>query len=132
MVLKVQGAANVADYEAMPASGFGQYHTSRDLVPRVADGDALRFQWPPDNEARTVLPAGRSTVKITVLEVGPTLAGEKVKVGIVPPLSFKHFMPGYGFLSWFYFWPVYGFFLALYAVFLGWQTYRNPIRKVRR
>lgn len=121
VILQVQSPLARADYEAMPAGAYSDKHISRELVVRESDDNPSRFSWPPDNFASPKLPAGSSEITLRVLEVGTTLANEKVDVVIEPPLSFKSAMPGYSFLWWFFFWPVLSIPLAAYAGYLLWQ-----------
>lgn len=121
VILQVQSPTANAEYEAMPAGAHSHKRISRELVVRESDDNPNRFTWPPDNVARLTLPVGSSEITLRVLEVGTTLASEKVDVVIEPPLSFKSAMPGYSFLWWFFFWPLLSIPLAVYAGYLLWQ-----------
>ena len=127
VVVKVQGPESTADYEALPASGYSNAYISRDFVVRENDGNPSRFVWPPINAMRPVLPRGQSVITLTVVQVGAALSGERVQAVIEPPLSFKSAMPGYGFLWWFFFWPVFAVPLAVYAAYLAWQTWASRV-----
>ena len=132
IVIRVRGPSSTADFEALPASGSGANRVHRHLVIRTADGDPRRFPWPPDNSARPALPVGTSTITIEVLKVGAPLAGEKVAAVFKAPLSFKEYMPGYGFLWWFLLWPAWAAPLVACAAFLAyrsrdsWRVWRAP------
>jgi hypothetical protein len=124
VIVQVEGAALAAVHEALPAGAYGAEHIGRDLVVRDLDGNPSRFRWPPDNASRPVLPSGRSTVRISVLEVGAPLMGEQVTAVVNAPLSFKSASPGYGFLWWFFFWPVLAALLVIYTAVLLWLSLR--------
>lgn len=123
IIIQVRGPDSSAEYEAFPTTGYGARHLYRDLVVRDNDGNPNRFAWPPDNAARPTLPAGWSTVQFTVVSAGEPITGEVVRVLVEPPLSFKSSMPGYGFLWWFFFWPVFALPLACYCAYLSWQAW---------
>lgn len=120
ILIQVSGPKSTIEYEALPAGSS----RSRDLVVSENDGNPNRFAWPSNKGGRPALPQGWSTVKLTVIEVGEPLSGEDVQVVIEPPLSFKSAAPGYGFLWWFFFWPVFALPLAIYAGYLIWQTWK--------
>lgn len=128
VLVKVQSTESTVEYEAMPASGYGAGHIRRNLVVRKNDGNENRFAWPPNHATLAVLPRGLSSITLTVVAIGPALAGETVRIVIEPPLSFKSAMPGYGFLWWFFFWPIPGYPLACYGVYLAWQTWKLRAR----
>ncbi len=123
IIIHVRGPYSSAEYEASPATGYSDQHFSRDLDVRDHDGNPNRFAWPPNNASRPTLPAGWSTVELTVVSVGESMAGEVVRAVVEPPLSFKSSMPGYGFLWWFFFWPVFALPLACYCAYLSWFTW---------
>lgn len=127
--LHVRGPTTAADFEAMPAGSFSANNIDRELIVAQSDSNPRRFLWPPDNSLRPKLPTGSSKITITVLEVGAALSGERVGVVLEPPLSFKTAMPGYGFLWWFLFWPVFAALLAAYAGVLIWQSVKSPARQ---
>ena len=121
VVLQVRGPTATADYEALPAGSFGAKQIGRTLVVRDSDANPRRFVWPPNDSAMPTLPFGFSAVTLRVIEVGAPLSGEKVAAIIKPPLSFKSGVPAYGFLWWFFFWPVFALPLVAYAGYLVWQ-----------
>jgi len=121
VVLRIRAQSATVDFEALPATAYGSEHIDRELVVLKEDGDPRRFQWPPDNLARPRLPAGRSSITITAVEVGAALAGEGVTVVIEPPLTFKAASPGYGFLWWFFIWPLWAAALVAYAAVVAWR-----------
>jgi hypothetical protein len=125
VLISVIGPTSTAVYEALPAGSFGAGQIGRELVVRETDGNSKRFNWPPNNAARPILPTGTSTVTITVMDVGHSLSGEKVSLILKPPLSFKSHMPGYGFLWWFLFWPVLAGIISVYACVVAWQTLKS-------
>jgi hypothetical protein len=110
-------------FEALPAGSFGRDDIGREMVPYIDDGDPHRFQWPP--APRPILPMGASNLRITVLEVGEPLLGQRVTLFVLPPVSFESAMPGYSVLWWFYLWPVFAFALLVYASALLWMGYRS-------
>ena len=116
--LLVQCEENKAVYEALPAGSYNANSKWRDFVPFVDDGNPNRVPWPPNGSSRLFLPAGYSTIQVSVLEVGPELVGEQATMIVEPPISFKSTAPGYGFLWWFMFWPLYAVLLAFYAAIL--------------
>ncbi len=128
IVLEVRGPRGVAMYEALPASSYSAPYIRRSLVVRDFDDDPHRFQWPPNNASRTILPIGTSTVTLTVLSVGAPLSGEEVSAILEAPLSIKSASPGYGFLWWFFFWPVFAVPLGAYAAYLVWRELRSRSR----
>lgn len=128
VIVRVAVVSGEADFEALPLGSYSDTQMNRGLVVRKLDGDPRRFRWPPDNAARPILPAGASTVTLHVLEVGPALTGERVTVILKPPLSFKAAAPGYAFLWWFHFWPLYAVLLCGYLVYIRRQAWlsRTP------
>lgn len=124
VVVQIQGRDSTVIYEALPAGVHGSTYTERRLVIRDADGNPNRFVWPPDQASKPKLPIGRSEVTIKVLNVGAALSGERIQMVVEAPLSFKTSMPGYGFLWWFFFWPVWAVVLLAYAGFLVWRRRR--------
>lgn len=109
-------------YRALPNSGNSESAITRALEVRDGDGDPHLFKWPPRLET---LPAGISHLTITVVDVSPTLAGERVTVSVKPPLGFKYVSRGYGGLYWLIFWPVFAVFLGIYGGMLLWRSYRT-------
>lgn len=122
--LLVLGEDKEVVYEAMPAGSYGTT-IGRELVPFVDDGNPNRFQWPPDLTLRHYLPAGYSDFIITVQEVGSQLKGEKVKIIIEPPITFKTVAPRYGYIWWFIYWPLYALPLLVYGLVLLWRSIRH-------
>jgi len=117
--LLVRGEDREVIYEALPASAYGTT-IGRDLIPFMDDGNPNRFQWPPNLAVRPILPSGYSTFNISVLEVGHQLVDEQVTLIIGSPITFESTAPGYGFLWWFIFWPLYVLLLVVYgAALLG-------------
>jgi len=95
----------------------------RILLPIEDDGD-------PHRDLRYNLPSGISKFNISFTEVGSELIGEKVTLYIGDPIDLFSISPapGYGFLWFFIFWPVYAFILAVYGGVLLWKTrHRNNI-----
>lgn len=109
-------------FEALPSSGYNASVITRNLVVGNEDGTPHRFKWPPRRET---LRAGISHLSITVVDVGPTLVGEHVTFSVKSPLGFKSVAPGYGWLHWLFFWPVFVLFLAIYGAVLLWRSYRT-------
>ncbi|MFE0499162.1 hypothetical protein ACFW0P_00075 [Lysobacter soli] len=112
-------------YEALPVSERSEGVKYRDLARFVDDGDAKRFHWPPLQSPRSI-PAGRSTLDISVLEVESVLRGESVVLSVKPPLDFKR---GTGsaldWLWFFVFWPVYVLVLCVAGAVLVYCTRRE-------
>ena len=123
--LLVQCEENRAVYEALPAGGYDANSKWRDFVPFVDDANRNRGPWPPNGSQRLLLPAGYSTIQMSVLEVGAGLLGEQATMIVKSPVSFKSTAPGYGILWWFMFWPLYAVLLAFYAVILLWVSVRT-------
>jgi len=111
-------------YEALPSSSYGEFDAFRDLYPFVEDGNPHRFPWPPNMALSQKIPAGNSTFNISVLEVGPKLIGEKVTLIFIQPNSGKNMSmdPGYRFLGWLIFWPLYVLLLFVYFTVLAWKS----------
>lgn len=124
--LLVRGEDKEVIYEAMPAGSYG-ITVGREVVPFVDDGNPNRFRWPPDLTLRHNLPAGYSNFTITVHEVGSPLKGEKVKIIIDPPVTFKAVAPRYGLIWWFIFWPLCALPLLVYGLVLLWQSIRHRL-----
>lgn len=123
--LLVRGEGKEFIYEALPASAYGGTTIDRDLVPFFDDGNPNRFQWPPNLALMPSVPSGYSTFNITVLEVGQPLVGEQVTLLIKSPIGLKSTAPGYDFLWWFMFWPLYALFLVVYGVELLGRSVRS-------
>jgi hypothetical protein len=109
-------------FDALPNSAYNASEITRNLVVANEDGSPRRFKWPPRLET---LRAGISHLTITVVDVGPTLAGEHVTFSVKPPLGFKFVAPDYGWMYWLFFWPVFVLFLAIYGAVLLWRSYRT-------
>lgn len=109
-------------YEALPAGGRSEGLIHRDLVRFVEDGDANRFRWPPLLPSPSI-PAGRSVLDVSVLEVGDAIRGESVTVVVQAPLGFKSGTGGaIRWLWYFYFWPIYALVLGIMGVVLACIT----------
>lgn len=122
--LLVRREGKEAVYEAMPADSHGKT-IGRELIPFVDDGKPNRFQWPPDLTLRHKLPLGYSHFTITVAEVGNQIKGEKAKIIVEPPVTFKTVAPHYGYIWWFRFWPLYTLLLLIYGFVLLWHSTRH-------
>ena len=124
--LRVVSQSDAQVYEALPASGRSEGLKHRDLVRFVDDGDARRFRWPPLQPSRSI-PAGRSTLDVSVLEAGGALRGERVVLIVQPPLDLKR---GTGsaldWLWFFVFWPVYVLMLGVAGAVLAYFTWKAP------
>lgn len=120
--LRIEAPGGTGVYELLPAGAYGQ-RISRDAVRFIDDGDDHRFPWPPQRVPRS-LPPGRSTLEVTVIEVGPAISGEDVVVHIQPPLGLKATAEGYRWLAWFWFWPVYALVLGVAGLVLLRRTLR--------
>lgn len=122
VIVQVEAAARTVLYEARPAGSISANHIYRDLYVLEPNRNPSRFRRPPDHASRPMLSSGRSTVKITVLEVGTPLMDEQVMALVNAPLSFKNCSPGYCFLGWFLLWPVLAVLLLIYAAVLLFLT----------
>jgi hypothetical protein len=117
--LRVADQTQAQIFEALPASGRSDGLIHRDLVRFGEDGDARRFRWPPLLPSRSI-PAGRSVLDVSVLEVGDAIRGESVAVVVQPPLGFKSGTGGAIHLLWyFFFWPIYALVLGITGVVLA-------------
>lgn len=114
----VQGATQVATYEALPNRVVAGPAFERALVPFSDRKNLDRCTWPPDNSLRPILPSGFSTVSITITDVGQGIAGETVSLIVEPPVGFKATASNYTIVWFFMFWPVYAFVLLVYALIL--------------
>jgi hypothetical protein len=131
IVVNVKGPHAAARFEALPAGGYGVESIQRTLVVLENDGNPRRFPWPGNYERVPKLPRGASMVAITVEDVGQAILGERVTVVLEPPLSFKGAATGYGFLWWFFFWPVFAACLLLYSCYLVWDMRKHQTRQSR-
>lgn len=128
--LRVADRTRPQIYEALPAGGWSRDRIHRSLTPFLDDGDPTRFRWPPRLPSRSI-PAGRSTLDISVLEVGDAIQGERVTVVVEPPLTFKRGTGGpMDWLWYFYFWPFYAVILGIAGVVLAYIT-RKELRRRR-
>ena len=127
--LRVVSQSDAQIHEALPASGRSEGLKHRDLVRFVDDGDAKRFRWPPLQSPLSI-PAGRSTLDISVLDAGGVLRGENVVLIVEAPLGLKR---GTGSaLDWlwlFVFWPVYVLILGVVAAVLTFITRKASARR---
>ena len=125
VIVQVTTALDTVVYEAAPRSGRSAHTLSRVLIPQPPDGDPHLLQGPQQPDAAR-LPAGRSTVRYTVLHAGPTLQGETVKIMLKPVLGFKVGESSrYDFLWLFFLWPVAAIALAVLGLlwaFLHWRV----------
>jgi hypothetical protein len=101
-------------YAALPAGGYTQHEINRDLVP-MTNGLAFgEFEYPG---TQRLLWGGKSSVNLKVLDVGPKLIGEDIRVELDGPLDLKGGMGvAYGWLL--LLWPVFVVSLAIYAITL--------------
>lgn len=125
VIMRIAGESASAIRVAMPADGYSADEVARHMISAQAQQSANRFLWPPGLDEVPV-PAGGSILTITVLEVGPKLLGERVRVVLRPPLEFKFRRSDwYGALWWFSFWPMLAAPLLMYAAALTWRTART-------
>ncbi len=113
-------------YEAMPAESSD----SRPFKLYEDDNNPNKFSWGAHKYQGFDINAGFNKFEITVLEVGKSLKGRKVKLYINPPLGFQHAVasPLYTFLWFFYLWPIYLFFLFIFylvLIFRKWNRQRK-------
>lgn len=127
LIVQVATALGSVVYEAEPRGGRGAHIISRDLTPQAPDGDPHLLQGPLQPDAAR-LPAGRSTVRYTVLDVGPTLQGETVEIVLEPMLGFKSSASRYDFLWLFFFWPLPAIALAVLGVLWALLHWRVLVR----
>lgn len=114
--LLVQSPEQQMVFEATPVSSHSQDTLRRDLLPYVDDGDPHAMTW--RNRQNFALPSGRTTLKVTVIDVGEKIHGEEIVLEIEPPLSFKWVQENYDVLWWFMFWQFYAGILLLYGAVL--------------
>lgn len=120
--ISVQTRTEGSVFLALPAGGASESAIMREFHP-VATGDTKdRVKWPPDNSLRPTLGAGNTTLHFSVIEVGERLSGEQATLVIQAPVGFKATAYNYSFLWWFYFWPFYAAFLAIYGAILLSRT----------
>jgi hypothetical protein len=123
--LRVVDQTQAQIYEALPNGGRSEGLVHRDLVRFVDDGDARTFRWPPLLPTRSI-PAGRSALEVSVLEVGDAIRGESVTLVAEPPLGFKRGTGGaIDWLWYFYFWPAYALVLGITGVVLARITRKS-------
>ena len=95
-------------FHAMPTSRYSGSDMWRDLVSSEGNDKPDRLPRPPRTDAQ-LLPRGITHLTISVVDVGPTILSENVTfVAEAPP-------PGYGWLGWLSFWPLYVVPLAIYG-----------------
>lgn len=96
--------------------------------PSVEDDDPAAYSWPPENRLRPILPAGFSTLKFVVVEVGAVTANEQVNIFLAPPLGAKTVHTSeYMWLAWATFlWPWNLLGLAIYGGYLLMKARRLP------
>lgn len=104
-----------AIYEALPGRGADWNYWRRQLVPFVDDGEPRRVPWPPSATTKPVINPGVNVISVTVVEVGAQLENEVVTFSLAPPIQRSRAQPGYEFLLWFIYWPIYGPLLVIYA-----------------
>lgn len=124
VIVQVTTALDTVVYEAEPRSGRGAHTISRDLTPQAPDGDPHLLQGPQQPDAAR-LPAGRSALRYSVLDAGPSLQGERVEIMLEPMLGFKSSASRYDFLWLFFFWPLPAIALAVLGVLwalLHWRV----------
>jgi hypothetical protein len=82
--------------------------------------DGRRFPWPPPPMPELSLSMGSSRIIVEVVEVGPSLMDRSAVLVVSPPVDFAFLSnhPGYKLLWVFYLWPIFGVFLAIWAVAL--------------
>lgn len=126
--LLIADSSGATVYEALPASGRGRSSQRREFVPFHDDGDDTAFVWPSSGH-RVV--RGKQSFRITVLRVGDTLDGEKVRISIRPPITFKRVEPYYSWFWWFWLWPFFYVALLKYAILIllvkAWKLNRGNI-----
>lgn len=132
IVLRVESGGHSEVFEALPVSRRGSQTVSRDLVPYVDDGDPARFRWRQGKPPR-IIAAGRSTLQVTVLEVGTSVRGERAELWLHPPLGFKASDPDYSLLWIFFFWPFLAGLLVLHGLaLLLWTLWQRRRRHWRQ
>jgi hypothetical protein len=114
-------------YEAMPAEGYSSQGIVRRLTSNLAVKTGI-WRWPPDWRDSLALQAGLSTVTIQASQVDPEIAGETVRLVVLPALGIKVSQDNVSWL-WFWFaWPLFAVVQATWAVvliFRGKRANRN-------
>lgn len=127
VIVQVTTALDTVVYEATPPIGRGGKTMSRRLIPQTPDGNPHLFAGPQQPDAAR-LPAGRSTLRYTVLHAGPSLQGERVEILLEPMLGFKSSASRYDFLWLFFFWPLPAIALAVLGVLWALLHWRVLVR----
>jgi hypothetical protein len=113
-------------FDALPVDAYNATVMDRPLIPSENYSADHRLAWAPKSGALLggVLPGGATELTISVVDVGPSLAGEDVTLIVEAPVRLKQVAAGYGWLWWLYLWPVFGTILAIYFCALCWRSYR--------
>jgi hypothetical protein len=104
-------------FEAMPASAHSSQYIWRWLTSDLAV-ETGTWRWPPNLRGSPTVQAGLATLTIQVSQVDPEIAGETVRLDVLPALGFKAAQDNVGWL-WFWFaWPLFAVVQAAWAVVL--------------
>ncbi len=131
VVLRIEHADRQARYAAFPASSSSADEVERNLWVQAPDAPDGGYRWPPLPSPVT-LPQGRSHLTATVLEVGPSLRGQRPTLVLHPPMGFKASERGYDLLWLYFLWPVLVAPLLVYALVLCVWTWRQRQRRRAR
>ncbi|MEG2804025.1 hypothetical protein [Stenotrophomonas sp.] len=130
VVVRIENAGQQATYAAFPASASWADGVERDLGVQTRNAPTGWYRWPPLPSPVT-LPQGRSQLTLTVLDVGPSLRGQRVALSLHPAMGFKSSERGYDLLWLYFFWPILVAPLLLYGLVLCLWTGRQR-RRARR
>ena len=113
------------EFDALPVNSHNGTTMGRALVSTENYNSTHRLVWPPESVAVPggALPSGVSDLTISVVDVGQTLVGENITVIVGAPVKLKRVAPGYDWLWWLHFWPVFATLLAIYCCVLCWRSY---------
>lgn len=116
-----------SEFDALPVHAYNATVMDRALVRSENYSADHRLAWAPRSGGAlpgSVLPGGTTELAISVVDVGPSLAGEDVTLIVEAPVRLKQVASGYGWLWWLYLWPVFATILAIYFCVLCWRSYR--------
>ncbi|MEO6382727.1 MAG: hypothetical protein ABIO35_12185 [Nitrobacter sp.] len=110
-------------FEAMPASGYSSQDISRRLTSDLAV-ETGTWRWPPNRLGSPTVQAGLATLTIQISQVDPEIAGETVRLAVLPALGFKVAQDNVSWL-WFWFaWPLFAVVQVVWAVVLIFRSKR--------
>jgi hypothetical protein len=104
-------------YEAMPTEGY----SSQEMVRRLTSDLAVQagtWRWPPNWRDSPTLQAGFAKVTIQISHVDPEIAGETIRLVVLPALGFKVVQDNVSWLWFCFAWPLLAVVQAVWAVVL--------------